>query len=746
MRVLHLIGGGDIGGAKTHVLQLVKELGKFIDVKIISFREGPFAQDARIMGINIEVIKSGNVFKDIASVVRVIKNENYGIVHSHGAKANMISIISKYITGRPIVTTVHSDYRLDYMHSVIKSLTFGMINTISLRFMDYYIGVSNNFKNMLISRKFNPVNIFTVYNGVDFSNGTKVYSRKDFIEKYHIPLGDDDIIAGIAARLYPVKSISTLIDAAALVAEKNPAVKFIIGGDGEEREMLKAKVSDLNLEDHVFFTGWLNDPYELMGIVDISVLTSISESFAYSILEGARFKKATVSTRVGGIPDLIDSEEIGYLFEPGDYGALADYILELASNPKKREMLGENIYNRARDNFSLESMCRTQLDIYKKIFKYHGSGYLHDIVIAGYYGFKNIGDEALLTSIVKNMRTYIDDIRMMVLSNDPDGTKQTFLVNSINRFNLLKIIKAMKRSKMFMYGGGTLIQENTSTRSLIYYLGMIWVAKKAGLKVMLYANGIDPINKYINKRLTKNIINNVDMITLREPSSKSELEKLLIDRPQILVTADPAFTIESDCQGKADKIFALESIDGPGPYIGFSARKWDGHRNYTDIIARAADYAATSYGAIPVFIPMQYPADLQLIQNITAKMNHKAYIISNKYEVSEIMSIMKKFDMVVGMRLHALIFAMGAHVPVVSLEYQPKVAWLMEYTGTMKSSAGDVKNITLEKLKGVMDYTWNNRDEISLHLQNVVKDLKYSSFLNAKIAVELLKMEDRKNG
>ena len=95
-----------------------------------------------------------------------------------------------------------------------------------------------------------------------------------------------------------------------------------------------------------------------------------------------------------------------------------------------------------------------------------------------------------------------------------------------------------------MYGGGTLIQENTSTRSLIYYLGMIWMAKKTGLKVMLYANGIEPINKYINKRLTKVILNKVDMITLREEASKKELQKLGINKPQTIVTADPAFTIE----------------------------------------------------------------------------------------------------------------------------------------------------------------------------------------------------------
>ena len=94
--------------------------------------------------------------------------------------------------------------------------------------------------------------------------------------------------------------------------------------------------------------------------------------------------------------------------------------------------------------------------------------------------------------------------------------------------------------------------------------------------------------------------------------------------------------------------------------------------------------------------------------------------------------------MLVGMRLHALIFAICANVPVVSLEYQPKVAWLMEYIGRMDSSAGDVRHVTFEKLTAVMDKTWYEKDELIIHLRTIVADMKYSSFLNAKIAVELL--------
>src|SRR5690606_12796692 len=106
-------------------------------------------------------------------------------------------------------------------------------------------------------------------------------------------------------------------------------------------KQLEKRVSSLGLNDNVIFLGWLNDPYELMSCVDISVLTSISESFPYSILEGVKFKKPTISSNVGGIPDLIVNGETGYLFTPKDYKKLAEHILELSADERKRQEMGE---------------------------------------------------------------------------------------------------------------------------------------------------------------------------------------------------------------------------------------------------------------------------------------------------------------------------------------------------------------------------------------------------------------------
>ncbi|MCX7921001.1 MAG: glycosyltransferase family 4 protein [Clostridia bacterium] len=367
MKVIHLIGGGDIGGAKIHVLSLVKELSKYIDVKIISFRPGIFADEARSMGIDIEVVKTGNFFSDLKKVVSIIKQGNYQVIHPHGAKANMFAVALKHMTKLPTVTTVHSDYKLDYLQSIVKRLSFGLINTIALRLLDNYIGVSKNFKDMLIERKFDPEKIYTVYNGIDFNIPVSEYSRSEFSTKYGLNLTEADIAVGILARLHPVKGLSIFVNAAKEVLTRNPSVKFLIGGDGEERKSLEQKVASLGISNNVYFVGWVKDPYEFMSCIDINVLASLSESFPYVILEGTRLKKATISSDVGGISDLIESGVNGYLFDVGDHTKLAQYILDLAEDSKKRREMGEKLYEKARSHFSLESMCKTQLNIYKTI-------------------------------------------------------------------------------------------------------------------------------------------------------------------------------------------------------------------------------------------------------------------------------------------------------------------------------------------------------------------------------------------
>ncbi|MCX8131269.1 MAG: polysaccharide pyruvyl transferase CsaB [Clostridia bacterium] len=736
MKVLHLTGGGDIGGAKTHVVSLVKNLGKHIDVKLVSFRPGAFAEEAQDMGINTEIIRTGNIFTDIKHVVSLIRKENYQIIHSHGAKANMIAVLAKMFTRLPVVTTVHSDYKLDYMHSAVRRYSFGIINTVALRFIDYYTCVSKNIKETLIERKFMPSKLFTIPNGIDFDNQPVVCSREEFVGKFGLPVGKDDVLVGILARLTPVKGVKIFIQAAKEVIEKNSNIKFLIAGDGDERKALEQMVTSEGLTGNIFFLGYIKESFNFLNAIDINVLSSVSEGFPYSILEGALLKKATVSSRVGGIPDLIDSGENGFLFAPGDYLKLSEYIVELSRNTAKRREIGERIYVKAKDIFSMSSMCKTQLRIYDTISRTKQAKNSYDVILSGYYGFKNSGDDAILMAIINNLKTYKDDVKIVVLSKSPVETGKHNNVDSINRLNLYKALSIMKRSKLFINGGGNLMQDGTSTRSLLYYLGVTWLAKKMGAKVMVYANGIGPINKSINKILTRSVLNQVDVITLREDLSMQELENLRVSKPRIVVTADPALTVEAAPKNEVDAILESEGIKETGPFIGFSARIIESNITYDEaIIAKAADYTVEKYSAVPLFIPMQ-PIDLVVLESIVSKMKYKGYIIRGRYEVNDIIGIISRMEMLVGMRLHSLIYAANLGIPVVGLVYDTKVEGFLEYFH--QASAGHVQDLSFERLTAVMNEVWGNKESIRNTLYAVTSQLKEKAFENARIAVDLI--------
>ncbi|MBI2251455.1 MAG: polysaccharide pyruvyl transferase family protein, partial [Armatimonadetes bacterium] len=171
------------------------------------------------------------------------------------------------------------------------------------------------------------------------------------------------------------------------------------------------------------------------------------------------------------------------------------------------------------------------------------------VVISGYYGYENIGDEAILKAILESISEEISNLKFIVLSNNPLITSQTFNVKAVHRYNFPQIIKAILKSSVFISGGGGLIQDITSFKSLQYYLGLILLAKILRKPVIIYAQGIGPLLHRKSKIFTKFICNLVDLITVRDYASKEELKKLGIKK-EILVAADPALTLENKRKNK----------------------------------------------------------------------------------------------------------------------------------------------------------------------------------------------------
>lgn len=370
MKVLHLISGGDTGGAKTHVLSLARELQKTIPVRLICFMEGPFLNEARALGLDIQLLKQRRRadFSVLRELVRIVKEERYDIVHAHGARANLNVALVKRRLGVPCITTVHSDYRLDFIGNIYKALVYTPLNSVALRHFDYYVTVARPVREVLIKRGFPADRIFTITNGIDFEARLNTPPRAAALAAAGLDIPPDAALIGIVGRLAPVKDHPTFLRAAAAVLRERPDAHFLIIGDGEEQQRLEELAAKLGIAGRVHFAGYHADPNPLMSALDINVLTSRNEGgLPYALLEGARLRLATVSTTVGGVRDMIRDGETGLLFAPGDDAALARHLLALLNDPARRRRLGEDLYQYANRHFSLRQMAEQQLAVYRHI-------------------------------------------------------------------------------------------------------------------------------------------------------------------------------------------------------------------------------------------------------------------------------------------------------------------------------------------------------------------------------------------
>lgn len=208
MKVIHLISGGDTGGAKTHVHSLLQGLSRHIQADMVCFMDGPFTQEARALGISVQVISHRNPLRTLRELRARVAAEGYDIIHCHGSRGNMLGAMLGRATGLPVVTTVHSDYRLDYMGRPLSRLTYGTINAIALRRIPYHIGVSDATVDMLIQRGFDPQQLFSIYNGWTSPPLSRPWIADSFCSPWDSTGRKMPVVVGIAARLNPVKDIA----------------------------------------------------------------------------------------------------------------------------------------------------------------------------------------------------------------------------------------------------------------------------------------------------------------------------------------------------------------------------------------------------------------------------------------------------------------------------------------------------------------------------------------------------------
>lgn len=708
MKVLHLISGGDSGGAKTHLFSLLDKLKNKADVRVACLIDGVFYQELQEQNVDNVLFLQKNRFdlSVVDEIVNMINDEDFDVFHVHGARANFVAEFVMKKIKIPTVTTVHSDYLLDFDEPV-KKILFTNLNKRALKKIQYYIAVSDNFKDMLIERGFKPNSIYTVYNGMDFSSVPEnITSKEDYAKSHGFAYDENKLYVGIAARFDVVKGVDVFIKAAGEILKRYENVEFLIAGDGAEKEKLERLAQETGFSDKIRFLGYESDIYAFWNIIDINCLTSLCESFPYSMLEGAALGKPMVASRVGGIPSLIVDEETGYLFESGNYMEMAEKLSALIENPQLMYDMGINIKERATSLFSNERFAQTHIEIYESIIKDYNSCKEYDFAISGYYGFRNNGDDALLLALTDDIKAEQRDARMVVFSNRPKETARIYRIDAVHRLNILKIAKVCKKTKALIFGGGSLLQDETSSKSLWYYLSVIKLAKHCKTKVMQFANGFGPVNRDLNKKITAKIINDcVDVITTRDAASLDRMKEIGIKK-DIALTADPAMLLSGISDQKLSKLMKNANIPEE-KYITVAVRDWKRNsERFNADVAAALKRFSEEYDVNVLFIPMQNPHDVKISQDIKSLVGDRAYVFGGDISIKETIGVIRNSSLNVAMRLHSIIYSVAQGVRTVALRYDPKIDGFMDYVGL--DCICNVEDITASELFENMKKAYNS--------------------------------------
>ncbi len=756
MRVLMTTMQLDIGGAETHIVELSKALVKRgVEVYVASCG-GAYEKELKDAGIKhfcvpLNCKNPRAVGKSYRMLKKIITEYKFDIVHGHAR-------IPSFICGKlhkklhfPFVTTAHWVFRAGF--------PFNKLSDWGQR----SLAVSDDIKKYLMeSYGIDGENIRVTINGIDTE---KFSENTDFSDiKSEFSLGENKKRIVYVSRMDTDRSLVAhhLIKIAPSLYKSYPDLEIVIVGGGNDYNAVVAEAEEVNNavgKRLIITTGARTDINKFVASGDIFVGVS------RAALEAMACKKPSIIAGNEGYIGIFDKDKLSVSVdtnfccrgcELSTPEHLEQDVRDLFDN-RALEELGEYSREIIKSRYSVETMAEDALKMYASVLsgekinkvsetdprelkKYsvpYGKNIKNDVIISGYYGFKNSGDDTSLKAIIGGLKELSPNIRITVLSKIPEETKAIYGVDSINRLNIFSIIRKMKQSSLLISGGGSLIQDVTSEKSLLYYLMLIRLATKFKLKTMLYGNGIGPvINKKSYKKIAS-VLNKVDAITLREPKSAELLEEIGVDTKKVSITADSVFALSySDFTDAIDTLKNI-GVEADKKYFCVSVRKWNNlAQDFEDTIANTCKYITEKYGFVPLFVPMQYNQDIGICSRILDKLGGNGHILKNTVPFDKMLGVISKSMFVMGMRLHILIYAACTGVSVVGLDYDPKVNNMMEYMG--QKYFLPVDTLKQDKLISMCDEVIGNRENFKAELEEIRKTSKALADKNAEIAIKLL--------
>jgi len=724
MKILMAQMGLNIGGAETHVVELSKALTAMGHSVVIASNGGVFVNEIEKHGIKhiyVPLNKKSplSLLKSYLILKKMHKKEGFDILHAHARiPAFICHFLSKSLKIN-FITTVHGIYNSSFL--LRKSTHWG----------ERSIAMSSDIKKELIE-KYDQYsdNVFVSVNGIN----TEKYSKnvKSDIKK-ELGLTQNEKIILHVSRLdkSSIQTAELLIDSMQTICKNNNFARLVIVGDGDAFSDVYKKAVEVNSKmgkNIVFMTGKRLDINKFLSSADVFVgvsraaLEAMSSEVPvilcgnplYNQGYGGIFTESQFNERISDNfccrkKEYVSCEKLAFdilfLLDAND-----EYIYKLTS-------FNRNVVLK---HYSVKKMANDCINVYNTLKKPRINK-SNDIVISGYYGFSNMGDDSLLLAFINKVKKEKTDINITVFSKKPQKMECIYGVKCVNRFNFFKIFKEIKNTKLLITGGGTLLQDSTSTRSFFYYLSIIKIAVHYNKKIFLYANGLGPINKKSNIKKIKKIIPLIDKISLREKESYEYLKNLGIKCDNVSISADPVFLLDNADCSQNEYLYLDHKLDNNKKYYIIATRGKNLPIGFENALLEVCQRIESEYHMTPIFVAMQEKVDYALAERLSSKIKN-SITIKNLSANDFINFINDKAEFVIGMRLHSAIYSMLASKPIIGIVYDPKIEYFFKYIESKYYI--QIDEFDFDKFFYMVSSVLQHKNEITTHNEKKLYQLK----------------------
>ena len=332
-------------------------------------------------------------------------------------------------------------------------------------------------------------------------------------------------------------------------------------------------------------------------------------------------------------------------------------------------------------------------------------------LISGYYGFGNLGDDALLQIIVSQLKTRYPHATIDVLSAEPERTAHDYGIVATPRWDQAAIRSAVASCDLLLSGGGGLLQNATSLKSLFYYAGIVRTAIRAGKKAMVFAQSVGPLD-FLGKQTVRECCRGLDAATVRDAASKA-LFAPLVPGTRIEVTADPVFLYDPEFAVDLEPAGLGDESD---PLVLVCVRKTAHQSDGITAVATAVDRLAERFGARVAFLPFGGTADAEASTLVIRKCRSKPTLVPLD-GLEAVAAAIARAKIVIGVRLHALILAIRFGVPFLAVPYDPKITGLLtdvQYPLEPLWTPG--ARVVPKRIEALADQVWERAPELAAHL------------------------------